>query len=163
MRAAAISLAVGLVLADSSIAVLALPAIYREFELDLGDLHWVLTSFNLVLALAAISAARLTRRAAPVAVFAAGLTVFAVASAACALAPSFEALVAFRAAQAVGAAAGVVAALELLPALVHPRQRALALWVGAGAAGAALGPAGCGAPTQAISLQGGFSGEGALA
>jgi hypothetical protein len=29
-------------LADSSVAVLALPAIYRELEVDLGDLHWVL-------------------------------------------------------------------------------------------------------------------------
>jgi hypothetical protein len=38
-------------LADSSVAVLALPAIYRELEVDLGDLHWVLTTFNLVLAL----------------------------------------------------------------------------------------------------------------
>ena len=157
MRAAAISLAVGLVLADSSIAVLALPAIYREFELDLADLHWVLTSFNLALALAAIPAARLARRAAPVAVFAAGLTVFAVASAACALAPSFEALVAFRAVQAVGGAASVVAALELLPALVHPHRRALALWVGAGAAGAALGPAIGGALTEAISWQAVFA------
>jgi hypothetical protein len=39
------------VLADSSVAVLALPAIYRELEVDLGDLHWVLTTSNLVLAL----------------------------------------------------------------------------------------------------------------
>jgi hypothetical protein len=37
VRSAAFSLAVGLVLADSSAAVLALPAIYRE--VDLGDLH----------------------------------------------------------------------------------------------------------------------------
>jgi hypothetical protein len=42
VRSAAFSLAVGLVLADSSVAVLALPAIYRELEVDLGDLHWVL-------------------------------------------------------------------------------------------------------------------------
>ena len=51
MRSAGFSLAVGLVLADSSVAVLALPAIYRELEVDLGDLHWVLTTSNLVLAL----------------------------------------------------------------------------------------------------------------
>jgi hypothetical protein len=51
VRSAAFSLAVGLVLADSSVAVLALPAIYRELEVDLGDLHWVLTTSNLVLAL----------------------------------------------------------------------------------------------------------------
>jgi len=157
MRAAAVSLAVGLVLADSSIAVLALPAIYRELEVELGDLHWALTTFNLALALAAIPAARLTRRAAPAAVFAAGLTVFAIASAACTLAPSFETLVVFRAVQAVGGAASVVAALELLPELVHPRRRALGLWVGAGAAGAALGPAAGGALTETISWQAVFA------
>jgi hypothetical protein len=58
VRSAAFSLAVGLVLADSSVAVLALPAIYRD---DLGDLHWVLTTFNLVLALVPTPAARVTR------------------------------------------------------------------------------------------------------
>jgi hypothetical protein len=36
------------VLADSSVAVLALPAIYRELEVDLGDLHWVLTTSNVL-------------------------------------------------------------------------------------------------------------------
>jgi len=61
VRSAAFSLAVGLVLADSSVAVLALPAIYRE--VDLGDLHWVLTTFNLVLALVSTPAARVTRAA----------------------------------------------------------------------------------------------------
>lgn len=63
MRSAAFSLAVGLVLADSSVAVLALPAIYRELEVDLGDLHWVLTTSNLVLALVPTPAARVTRAA----------------------------------------------------------------------------------------------------
>jgi hypothetical protein len=63
VRSAAFSLAVGLVLADSSVAVLALPAIYRELEVDLGDLHWVLTTFNLVLALVPTPAARVTRAA----------------------------------------------------------------------------------------------------
>jgi len=157
MRAAAISLAVGLVLADSAIAVLALPAIYREFDVELGDLHWVLTAFNLALALSAVPAAWLTRRTAPAAVFAAGLTVFAIASAACALAPSFETLVVFRAVQAAGGAASVVATLELLPALIRPRRRALALWVGAGAVGAALGPAVGGALTEAISWRAVFA------
>jgi MFS family permease len=143
MRAAAVSLAVGLVLADSSIAVLALPAIHRELEVGLGDLHWVLTTFNLALALCAIPAARLVRRAAPALVFRAGLGLFAVASAACALAPSFEALLVARGAQAIGGAAVVVAALELLASV--------RLWVGAGAVGAALGPALGGVLTETIS------------
>ena len=44
-----------------------------------------------------------------------GLLVFAAASLACALAPSFEVLVAARCVQAIGGAAVVCAALELLP------------------------------------------------
>ncbi|HKG38020.1 MAG TPA: hypothetical protein VKB25_03445 [Conexibacter sp.] len=43
--------------------MLALPAIYGELEVDLGDLHWVLTTFNLVLALVPTPAARVTRAA----------------------------------------------------------------------------------------------------
>jgi len=77
VRAAAFSLAVGLVLADSSVAVLALPAIYRELEVDLGDLHWVLTTFNLVLALVPIPAARVTRRAGAVRTFVGGIALVA--------------------------------------------------------------------------------------
>jgi MFS family permease len=152
LRAAAISLAVGLVLADSSIAVLALPAIYREYDVSLGNLHWVLTSFNLVLALAAIPAALLTRRVAPRRSFAGGLVLFALAAAGCALAPSFGALVAFRAVQALGGAAAVVAALELLPG-----RRAVAWWVAAGVAGAAVGPAVGGVLTEAVSWQAVFA------
>jgi hypothetical protein len=77
VRSAAFSLAVGLVLADSSVAVLALPAIYRELEVDLGDLHWVLTTFNLVLALVPTPAARVTRRAGAVRRFVGGIALFA--------------------------------------------------------------------------------------
>ena len=64
-------------MADSSVAVLALPAIYRELEVDLGDLHWVLTTFNLVLALVPTPAARVTRRAGAVRRFVGGIALFA--------------------------------------------------------------------------------------
>src|SRR5919109_704794 len=157
MRTAAISLAVGLVLADSSIAVLALPALYRELGVDLADLHWVLTTFNVALALAAIPAARIVRSLRPGRAFAAGLVLFAVASAACAAAPSFGALLAFRAVQALGGAAVVVAALELLPPLVRSRTRGVAVWVGAGAVGAAVGPAVGGVLTEVISWRAVFA------
>jgi MFS family permease len=157
VRAAAVSLSVGLVLADSSVAVLALPAIYRELEVDLGDLHWVLTTFNLVLALAAIPAARVTRRAGATRTFASGLVLFALASAGCALASSFGALLVFRCIQALGGAAAVVAALELLPQLVGSARRAIAVWVAAGVVGAALGPAVGGVLTETISWQAVFA------
>ena len=157
VRAAAVGLAVGLVLADSSIAVLALPAIYRELDVELGDLHWVLTSFNLVLALAAIPAARLTRRAGAVGTFSAGLVLFALASAGCALTSGFAPLLAFRSIQALGGAAVVVAAFVLLPELVGSSRRGVGVWVGAGTAGAALGPALGGILTETISWQAVFA------
>jgi MFS family permease len=153
IRIGAVCLAVGLVLADSSIAVLALPAIYRDYDVDLGDLHWVLTSFNLALALAAVPAARLTRRMPPARVCAAGLLLFAAAALGCALATSFGMLVAFRAVQALGGAGAVVAALELLPG----GRRAVTWWVASGVAGAAVGPALGGALTEGISWQAVFA------
>jgi MFS family permease len=162
MRVAAICLAVGLVLADSSVAVLALPAIYRELDVALGDLHWVLTAFNLVLAVAAVPAAPLVRRAAGPS-FSGGLVVFALASLGCALAPGFGVLVGLRAVQAVGGAVVVVAALALLPGLVGSQRRGVAVWVAAGTVGAALGPAAGGVLTETISWRAVFAVQAPLA
>ena len=162
MRVAAICLAVGLVLADSSVAVLALPAIYRELDVALGDLHWVLTAFNIALAVAAVPVALLVRRA-PGRAFVAGLALFALASLGCAAAPGFGGLVGLRAVQAVGGAAVVVAALELLPPLVASQRRAVAVWVAAGTVGAALGPAAGGILTETISWRAVFAVQAPLA
>ena len=49
----------GLVLADSSIVTLALPEMLRRFETTVLGVSWVLTAFNIVLALAVLPAARL--------------------------------------------------------------------------------------------------------
>ena len=49
--------AVGLVLADSSIVVLALPEIFRQFDTSIAGVSWVLIVFHLVLVLLAVSAA----------------------------------------------------------------------------------------------------------
>src|SRR6476646_8702374 len=87
LRVAAVALAVGLVLADASVVILALPAIYREFNAEVADVAWVVTAFNLALALAAVPAARLSTRRPAGRVCAGGLALFACASAACALAP----------------------------------------------------------------------------
>ena len=54
---AALAVAVGVVLADSSVVVLALPEIYRELDVSVSAVTWVLVAFNLVLALSALPAA----------------------------------------------------------------------------------------------------------
>jgi MFS family permease len=146
-------LAVGLVLADSSIVVLALPQIYRELDTSVAGVTWVLVSFNLVMALAAVPAAHLARRVGPGRAAAVGLAVFAGAGLACAASSQLSTLIAARAVQALGGAAAVTAVLELLPATVGSERRATALWATAGATGAALGPAIGGLLTQLVSWQ----------
>jgi MFS family permease len=152
-RVAALALAVGLVLADSSIVVLALPQIYRELDTSVAGVTWVLVSFNLVMALAAVPAAHLARRVGPGRASAVGLAVFAGAGIACGLSSELSTLIAARCVQALGGAAAVTAVLELLPATVGSERRAVTIWAIAGATGAALGPAVGGLLTELVSWQ----------
>jgi MFS family permease len=152
-RVAALTLAVGLVLADSSIVVLALPEIYRELGTSVAGVTWVLVSFNLVMALAAVPMAHLARRVGPGRAAAVGLAVFAGASLACGASGELGTLLAARCVQALGGAAAVTAVLELLPASVGSERRAATLWATAGATGAAVGPAVGGLLTELVSWQ----------
>ena len=152
-RLAALAVAVGLVLADSSIVVLALPQIYRDLDTSVAGVTWVLVSFNLVMALAAVPAAHLARRIGPGRAAAVGLAVFAGAGIACGLSEQLGTLIAARCVQALGGAVAVTAVLELLPATVGSERRAVAIWAAAGATGAALGPAVGGLLTELVSWQ----------
>ena len=152
-RLTALAVAVALVLADSSIVVLALPQIYRDLDTSVAGVTWVLISFNLVMALAAVPAAHLARRIGPGRAAAIGLAVFAGAGLACGLSTELSTLIAARCVQALGGALAVTAVLELLPATVGSERRAVAIWATAGAAGAALGPAVGGLLTELVSWQ----------
>lgn len=149
MRSGLLGLSVGLALADSSIVTLALPEILGRFDVGITTVAWVLTSFNLVLALVAVPAALVARRR-PRPAFFAGAVVFAAASLACGLAGSFELLVAARCVQAVGAAFVVVAALDLLAETTGSGTRAVRVWVAAGILGAAFGPGAGGILTELL-------------
>jgi MFS family permease len=138
-RLALLALAVGLALADSSIVTLALPRILGRFDVGITTVAWVLTSFNLVLALVAVPCAYVARRR-PNRAFAAGAILFAGASLLCGIAPAFAVLLGARCVQAVGAALLVVAALDLIVDVTGDRTRATRIWVTAGVVGAALGP-----------------------
>jgi MFS family permease len=148
LRPALLGLGVGLALADSSIVTLAVPEILGQFDVAITSVAWVLTSFNLVLALVAVPAAYVSRRK-PRDAFAVGVVVFACASLACGLAPSFGVLVGARCVQAVGAALLVTSALDLL-SQSGGGERAVRIWVAAGVVGAALGPAAGGILTQLL-------------
>ena len=146
-RIALFGLAVGIVLADSSVVTIALPEILARYDVEIETLAWALTSFNLALALAALPAALVARRR-PVPVFAAGVLLFAAASVSCAVAPSFSLLVAARAAQGIAGAAIVCAALSLLAGVTGAEAPAARIWAFAGILGAACGPAAGGILTQ---------------
>ena len=143
----------GIVLADSAIVTLALPSILREFDAEVSEVAWVLTGFNLVLALAAVPAARLCTRGAAGYAGAVGLVAFATASAGCALAGSLEMLIVARVGQAIGGAFVIASCLELLVAASHDERVGAARWAAAGVAGAAVGPVVGGLLTDKISWQ----------
>jgi predicted MFS family arabinose efflux permease len=152
-RVALLALAVGLVLADSSVVTLGLPDVLAAFDATPSGASWVLTAYNLVLALAALPAAALAARVGAASLARVGLAVFAVASLGCAVAPSLGALVAARAVQGLGGAAVAVAALPLLVAATGDRARGTTAWAVAGAIGAAVGPAAGGLLTEALAWE----------
>ena len=128
---------VAVAFADSSIVVLALPELYGAFDTTIVGVSWVITSYNLVVAVvAAVIAFRRfdVRRTAQ-----AGLVVFCAASVGCAAAWSLEALIAFRCVQGLGAALLLAASLALIGA---------ARWTTVAVLGAALGPVLGGVLTQ---------------
>lgn len=153
-RAAAplLAVTVALVLADSAVVTLALPDILRHLDTTVGQVAWVLISFNLVLGLAAVPTAVLFGRGHPRVLSAVGIAVFALASAWCAVAGSIEVLVTARCVQALGGALALVGCLELLVALSGER-RGLTAWITAGVVGTAAGPVAGGLLTEAISWQ----------
>lgn len=155
MRRLLPALAAGLVLADSSVVTLALPEILRALDATVAGVAWVLISFNLALALAAIPAARLAPRPA----YAGGLVVFAAACLVCAEAGSLGVLIAGRVAQGVAGASVVAASLALLREGEDPHAPSpgLRLWALAGVLGAALGPAAGGVLTEAFSWEAMFA------
>jgi predicted MFS family arabinose efflux permease len=148
-RSVLLGLGVALALGDSSVVTLALPDILARFDVEITTVAWVLTSYNLVLALAAVPAAYVARPR-PALAFAVGAVVFAGASLVCGLAGSFALLLAARCVQAVGGAFVIAAALDLLTETERGEARGVRVWAAAGIAGAALGPAAGGILTATL-------------
>src|SRR4051795_1414812 len=114
IRALALALAAGLALADASIVTLALPEILRELDTTIEGVAAVIGVYTLVIAVALIPIERLAARTSVRVVGASGLLLLAAASAVCAAADSLPVLLAARAAQALGGAAGLAVAFELV-------------------------------------------------
>jgi len=147
-----LALTVAVVLADSSIVTLALPDILSEYGTTVFGVSWVLTAFNLILALTVLPAVRVARSR-PRSGWGAGLGLFVAASVACAASTSVAALIAGRVVQAAGGALVVACAIELLARIRGSHESAAPLWGAAGTIGIAVGPAIGGALTQLFEWQ----------
>lgn len=112
---------------DGNIVNVALPTLGRELGVGIERLQWIPNGFLLVAAATLIPFGRLGDRLGHRAVFAGGLALFTAASALCGAAPGFEALVASRALQALGASAMMSVAPAIVTAAFPPGERGRAL------------------------------------
>jgi EmrB/QacA subfamily drug resistance transporter len=140
---------------DAMVVTTALSTIRRDLGASIETLEWIVNAYNLSFAVLLLCGAALGDRLGRRRMFAAGIGLFAVASAACALASGAGWLIAARALQGAGAALVVPLAMALLSAAFSREERAKALGLFSGATGLALiaGPVGGGAITQGIAWQ----------
>lgn len=131
-----------LVVIDVSVVNVALPSIQRELGFSEASLSWVVNAYALAFGGFLLLGGRLADLLGRRAVFGAGLLLFALASLACGLAPSAGALVAARAAQGLGGAVLVPAALSIVATTFAEgaeRNRALGIFGSVGGLGFVVG------------------------
>lgn len=128
---------------DAMIITTAFAAIRTEFGSPVETLQWTVNAFNLTFAVLLLTGAALGDRFGRRRMFAAGIALFVVASAACALAGNATALIAARALQGAGAALVMPLAMAILSGTFGREERARALGIFSGITGCALiiGPA----------------------
>ncbi len=138
---------------DALVVITALPTIHRDIGGTLSSLEWTVNAYTLAVAAGIITAAALGDRLGRRRVYTFGLLLFTVASAACAMAPSIEVLIAARTLQGVGAAIITPLSLTILTAAFPAARRGaiVGIWGGIGGLAIAAGPLVGGAVTQGLS------------
>jgi EmrB/QacA subfamily drug resistance transporter len=149
------SIASLMVALDALVVTTALPTIRAHLGASIEQLEWTVNAYTLTFAVLLMSGAALGDRFGRRRMFTAGLAIFSLASAACALAPNVGVLIAARAVQGTGAALIMPLGMTLLSAAYRPEQRARALGIFSGITGLAVlaGPVIGGAITQGIAWQ----------
>lgn len=139
---AACVLASSMAFIDGSALTVALPSLRADFGADLVSVQWVLNGYVLALASLTLIGGALADFHGKARVLSIGCTLFGLASAACALAPSTGWLIAARVGQGIAAAIVTPASLALIGA-TYPkaeRNRAVGVWAAASALTTAGGP-----------------------
>jgi EmrB/QacA subfamily drug resistance transporter len=140
---------------DQLVVATALSTIHRELHGSISTLEWTVNAYSLSLAVLLITGAAIGDRIGRRRAFVAGLALFVVASAGCALAPSIGWLSLARTLQGAGSALVMPSALALLSAAYPVERRGAALGIFAALTGLAVvgGPLVGGAVTQGLSWQ----------
>jgi EmrB/QacA subfamily drug resistance transporter len=149
------SVALFMVVLDNLVVSTALPVIRVDLAATLEELEWTVNAYTLTFAVFLLTGAALGDRFGRKRMFMVGVAVFTAASAAAALAPSADWLIAARAVQGLGAAIVTPLTLTILSAAVSRDRRGAALgaWSGIAGLAVAMGPVVGGAVVDGISWQ----------
>jgi EmrB/QacA subfamily drug resistance transporter len=143
-----------MIVLDTTIVNVALPAIQRELHFTQGSLTWVVNAFLVTFGSFLLLAGRLGDLLGRKRVFLAGVVLFTSASALCGLAPDQGFLIGARFLQGIGAAAQASVILAIIVTEfpeAHDRARAMSAYVFTAVAGGSLGLLAGGALTEALS------------
>ncbi|NGO10020.1 MFS transporter [Streptomyces sp. HC44] len=138
---------------DNLVVTTALPSIREDLGGGMEDLEWTVSAYTLTFAVLLMFGAALGDRYGRRRLFLTGITIFTVASAAAAMAPGIDSLIAARAVQGVGAAIMMPLTLTLLTAAVPAAKRGMAygIWGAVNGLAVASGPLIGGTLTEHVS------------
>ena len=139
---AVLCLSLVMIIVGNTVLNVALPTLVRELDASSTELQWIVDIYALVFAGLLLTAGALGDRFGRKGALTAGLVVFGTGSGLAAFASSPVELVATRAIMGLGAALVMPATLSILTTVFPPRERAraIAVWAGFAGAGAAIGP-----------------------
>jgi EmrB/QacA subfamily drug resistance transporter len=149
------SIALFMVVLDNLVVSTALPVIRVDLGASLEQLEWTVNAYTLTFAVFLLTGAALGDRFGRKRLFMLGVALFTGASAAAALAPSADWLIAARSVQGIGGAIVTPLTLTILSAAVSRERRGAALgaWSGIAGLAVAMGPLIGGAVVDGISWQ----------
>jgi DHA2 family multidrug resistance protein-like MFS transporter len=127
----AVSISIAITVLDSSMVNVALPGIARSLDISPATATWLLNAYQLTVVTTLLPLASLGEKLGFRPVFLVGFAVFGLASLGSALAPGFEALLACRILQGLGASAGMCLTAGLIRHIYPLRQLGQAIGINA--------------------------------
>ena len=138
----AMALGFFMILVDSTIVSIAIPALSESLDADVTSVLWVTSAYLLAFAVPLLITGRLGDRFGPKVMYQSGLVIFTLASLACGLAPSIGVLITARVVQGIGASLMTPQTMAVITRLFAPERRgaAMALWGSTAGVATLVGP-----------------------